>query len=96
MILKKLKNVPKSKPPGIGIDIQGKTRSNYKMRISGARSQNQLNTIINFMNILIYLYIETYLYKKKDKQLIKDKLKHVYHYESHLFILYNILIIIKI
>ena len=76
-VLKKFDNIPKYKPPGIGIDIQGKTRSNYKMRISGARSQNQLNTIINFMNILIYLYIETYLYKKKDKQLIKDKLKQL-------------------
>lgn len=76
-VLKKFEDLPKYKPPGIGIDIQGKSRSNYKMRISGARSQHQLNSIILFMNILIYLYIETYLYKKQDKQLIKDKLKQL-------------------
>jgi hypothetical protein len=76
-ILKKFDNVPKYKPPGIGIDIQGKSRSNYKMRISGARSKIQLDGIIEFMNILIHLYIETYLYKKKDRQGLKDKLKNL-------------------
>jgi len=74
-VLKKLENIPKYKPPGIGIDIQGKQREKYKIRISGARNQNQLNRIISFMNILIYLYIETYLYKKKERQVLKDKLK---------------------
>jgi hypothetical protein len=74
-VLKKFENIPKYKPPGIGIDIQGKQRNKYKMRISGARSQLQLNGIIHFMNILIYLYIETYLYKKTDRQQLKDKLK---------------------
>jgi hypothetical protein len=76
-ILKKFENVPKFKPPGIGIDIQGKARNKYKMRINGARSKKQLNIIIEFMNILIYLYIETYLYKNKDKQIIKEKLKEL-------------------
>ena len=74
-ILKKLENIPKYKPPGIGIDIQGKQRERYKIRISGARDQYQLERIISFMNILIYLYAETYLYKRKDKQNLKDKLK---------------------
>jgi len=74
-VLKKLENIPKYKPPGIGIDIQGKNRTNYKMRISGARSKKQLDDIINFMNILIYLYIETYLYKNKDRLELKTKLK---------------------
>jgi len=74
-ILKKLDNVPKYKPPGIGIDIQGKQRERYKIRISGARNKEQLDRIISFMNILIYLYIETYLYKKKDRQVLKDRLK---------------------
>ena len=74
-ILKKLDNIPKYKPPGIGIDVQGKQREKYKIRISGARNKEQLSRIILFMNILIYLYIETYLYKKKDRQILKEKLK---------------------
>jgi hypothetical protein len=59
-MLKKSDEVPKFKPPGIGIDIQGKIPEKYKIRISGAREQNQLERIIIFMNILIYLYSETY------------------------------------
>lgn len=74
-VLKKLDNIPKYKPPGIGIDVQGKQRDKYKIRISGARNKDQLNRIIMFMNILIHLYIETYLYKKKDRQILKEKLK---------------------
>lgn len=74
-VLKKLENIPKYKPPGIGVDIQGKQRDRYKIRISGARDKNQLDRIINFINILMHLYIETYLYKKKDKQILKEKLK---------------------
>ena len=27
------------------------------------------------MNILIYLYVETYLYKKPERQILKEKLK---------------------
>jgi hypothetical protein len=74
-VLKKLENIPKYKPPGIGIDIQGKHRDKYKIRISGARNKQQLDRIITFMNILIYLYTETYLYKKPEKQSLKEKLK---------------------
>lgn len=74
-ILKKLENIPKYKPPGIGIDIQGKQRDKYKIRISGARNKDQLDRIINFMNILIYLYSETYLFKKPERQAFKEKLK---------------------
>ncbi len=76
-ILKKLENIPKYKPPGIGVDIQGKTRNKYKMRIAGARDREQLNRIISFMNILIYLYVETYLYKRPDRQKMKDSLKRL-------------------
>lgn len=73
-VLKKLDNIPKYKPPGIGIDIQGKEPTKYKIRISGARSKVQLDRIISFMNILIYLYVETYLLKNPEKQAIKKKL----------------------
>lgn len=74
-VLKKLENIPKYKPPGIGIDIQGKHKDNYKIRISGARNKEQLDRMISFMNILIFLYFETYLEKKKDRQYLKEKLK---------------------
>lgn len=76
-ILKKMENIPKYKPPGIGIDIQGKNRNRYKMRIAGARNKDQLNRIITFMNILIYLYVDTYYYKKPDRQKMKDRLKRL-------------------
>ena len=74
-ILKKLENIPKYKPPGIGIDIQGKQRDKYKIRISGARNKEQLDRIVTFYSILIYLYVETYLFKKPERQELKDKLK---------------------
>lgn len=74
-VLKKFENIPKYKPPGINIDIQGKLRTNYKMRIAGARDRGQLNRINKFMNILIYLYIETYLYKRPERQKMKENLK---------------------
>ena len=78
-ILKKLENIPKYKLPGIGIEIQGKQRENYKLRISGARDQVQLDKITEFINILIYLYVETYLYKKPERQKLKNKLIELTH-----------------
>ena len=74
-ILKKLENLPKYKSPGINIDIQGKQRDKYKIRISGARDKEQLIRMVEFMNILIFLYVETYLLKKPDRQELKEKLK---------------------
>ena len=67
--------MPKVKVPGIGIDIQGKIPEKYKIRISGARNQDQLERIISFMNILIYLYAETYIIKNPKMQILKEKLK---------------------
>jgi hypothetical protein len=74
-ILKKLKALPKSKPPGIGIDIQGRDRDKYKIRITGARNKEQLDEIVDFVKVLILLYTETYLYKKPKYQKLKEKLK---------------------
>lgn len=74
-LIKFLKTLPRSKPPGIDISIQGRDRDKYKIRITGARDKNQLDEIINFMKVLIYLYSETYLYKKKKYQKLKDVLK---------------------
>ena len=76
-LLKKLKTLPKSKPPGIGIDIQGRDKDNYKIRITGSRNKEQLEEIVDFMKVLIYLYVETYLYKKKEYQKLKDQLKNL-------------------
>ena len=77
-ILKKLKSLPKSKPPGIGIDIQGRDRDKYKIRITGARNKEQLAEIVTFIKVLIYLYCETYLYKKTKYQKLKDLLKSLH------------------
>lgn len=74
-VLKKLENIPKYKPQGIGIDIQGKQPEKYKIRISGARDKVQLERIIRFMNVLIYLYVETYHVKSPERQILKKKLE---------------------
>jgi hypothetical protein len=76
-VLKTIESIPKYKSPGIGIDIQGKLREKYKIRISGARDALQLEHIVRFINILIYLYIETYLYKLPERQKLKNKLKEL-------------------
>jgi hypothetical protein len=76
-ILKKLENLPKYKLPGIDIGIQGKSRDNYKIRISGTRNKIQLNNILTFLHTFIHLYIETYLKKNKDKQILKKKLEQL-------------------
>ena len=73
--LKKFTTLPKSKPPGIDISIQGRDREKYKIRITGARDNSQLDEIISFMKVLIFLYCETYLYKKKEYQKLKETLK---------------------
>jgi len=70
--IKKLDKLPKSKPPGIGIDIQGREKEKYKVRITGAKDKEQLEEIISFIKVLIYLYVETYLYKKSSYQKLKD------------------------
>lgn len=75
IVPKKLSDIPKYKPPGIGIDIQGKMEDKYKMKIVGARSKYQLDKILELMRILVYLYIDTYLYKKPERQMLKEKLK---------------------
>jgi hypothetical protein len=74
-VLKNLSETPKFKHPGIGVDIQGKEPSKYKIRISGARDKVQLDRITSFMNILMHLYVETYLLKKPEKQILKKKLE---------------------
>ena len=73
-ILKSYDNIPKFKIPGIGIEIQGKQKGKYKIKIIGARNKKQLDNIVLFINTLLYLYIDIYLEKKRDK---KDILKYL-------------------
>jgi hypothetical protein len=73
--LKHVKLIPKIKPLGVGIDIQGRDKENYKIRITGSKNKEQLNNILDFIKILIYLYTNIYLYKNKDYQNIKEILK---------------------
>ena len=73
--LKKLKTLPRGRPPGIGIDIQGRDAENYKVRVSGSRDKKQLDNIIGFINTLLYLYSETYLKNNKKYEKILEKLK---------------------
>ena len=73
--LKKFDVSPKYKSPGIDIAIQGKTKDKYKIRVSGARDKQQLQRIITVLNVLLYLYMETYLAKKQEWQYLKETLK---------------------
>jgi len=74
-ILKKFENIPKTKPIGVEVDIQGKISDNYKIRISGARSQLQLNQILKLINIILYLYVDVYHHKNPDRRYMLDVLK---------------------
>lgn len=73
-ILRKMENIPKNKTPGIGLDILGKQRDKYKLRIAGARNKEQLENIVSFMHVFIYLYVETYLYKRPERKRMIDRL----------------------
>ena len=74
-ILKKFENIPRAKPAGVEVDIQGKSIENYKIRISGARSQWQLNQILKLMNVVLYLYVDVYHYKNSERKHMMDVLK---------------------
>jgi len=74
-VLKKLNQIPKFKTPGIEIEIQGKNPDNYKIRISGVRNKNQLDKIINFLEILIFLYYDTYVNKSSKRVKLLETLK---------------------
>lgn len=76
-ILKKIDSAPKYNQPGIGIDIQGKSRSNYKIRVSGARNKYHVFRITSLMKKIIYLYVKTYIENKNEYQDIKKKLKEL-------------------
>ena len=73
-ILKKMDSIHKYKQQGIGVDIQGRHADNYKIRVSGAKNDDQLNKILSFIDILLFLYIETYIFKLEYRQELINKL----------------------
>lgn len=73
--LRNLAELSVFKTPGINIQIQGKRQQLYKFRMNGVPSELQLFRIIDFINILLYLYVEIYLYKNVKKEYIKNFLK---------------------
>jgi len=75
--LKTLSQIISDKMPGIGIDIQGKQINNYKIRITGIHDITEMNNIIKFIKIVIYLYSEIYIKKNKKYKYIKEKLKKI-------------------
>ena len=48
-VLRKFENIPRYKAPGIDVNIQGKSKDNYKLRISGSRNRVQLENICEFI-----------------------------------------------
>src|SRR3989344_72301 len=77
--LKHIEKMPKFKYQGVDINIQGKSIDKYKLRISGAKNKYQLYRILRIVNILIYLYYETYIKKKKERLILKKKLEGLEH-----------------
>ena len=76
-ILKKMEDITKQKLPGISIEIQGKLTDKYKMRIIGTKSVAQLDRILIFLNIVLYIYVEIYINKNSDKIEFKKKLEQI-------------------
>lgn len=74
-VLKKIDTSTKHKPPGIGIDIQGKQKDRYKVRVAGVRDIYQLDHIISFYETLMYLYVEIYLVKNPEFKEFKETLE---------------------
>lgn len=62
---KKLLKPSKFKYSGVRIDIQGREIDKYLFKINGASDEKQLNKINNFINILIFIYYESYVLKNK-------------------------------
>lgn len=73
--LKKMDDLPKIKTTGIKVDIQNKYAQTYIFRLTGVKSEGQLNRIINFLAILFYLYVEIFLKKNPEKQFLQKYLK---------------------
>lgn len=65
------------KNEGVRVDIQGKDPENYVIKINGARNEMQVENIILFMKILIFMYYEIYIKKTKYFIDMKNQLQDV-------------------
>jgi hypothetical protein len=74
-VLRKFDNIPRFKAPGIDVNLQGKSKENYKLRISGSRNKHQLESICEFISIMIYLYEDIYVKKNPERKYLLDILK---------------------
>jgi len=74
-VLRKFENIQRYKAPGIDINILGKSKDNYKLRISGARNRNQLNDICDFISIMLYLYEDWHITKNPERKVLIEMLK---------------------
>ena len=74
-VLRKFENIPRYKAPGIDVNLQGKNKENYKLRISGSRNKQQLDNICEFISIMLYLYEDIYIKKNSEKRYLLDILK---------------------
>jgi hypothetical protein len=74
-VLRKFENIPRFKIPGIDVNLQGKSKDNYKLRISGSRNKRQLDNICDFISIMMYLYEDIYINKNPQKKYLLEILK---------------------
>jgi len=89
--LKKLETMPVYKPPGVAIEIQGKTPENYKIKIIGSKNEFQMNEITTFIRKLLFLYQETYLEKKEKMQYLIKKLEKLTNIAKRRFFVKDII-----
>jgi len=73
----KLENTSHVKLAGIHIEIQGKEKDKYVIKIEGARDMVQLDKMISFLNSMLFIYINTYLYKKPEYKHITTELQNL-------------------
>ena len=71
---KKLSQIPKLSAPGRGIEIQGQDPENYIVKIEGCKTYYEMQQIVDFCKVMIYLYYAIYvikdtMLKKREKEL---------------------------
>lgn len=72
--LKSFSEMKRGKPPGVEMDIQGKTPDRYIIRVEGAHDEYQLTKIKQFANVLIYYYVQVFVLKNPKYQKILERL----------------------
>lgn len=89
-VLRRLDEPINYRTPGINLSIQGKNRENYKFRVSGAKNAFQMRQIVTFLQCLLYLYIQVYVYRKPRYTKILDRLESLTHIARRLTMVYDL------